>query len=135
MTKTLLLSYRGSGRILIGAEDYAYILPHPGLRSWISNYTLTFPSAGMMSDGYAVIPHGCATLVFSADASGFTSNLFGPCTKPVTVGRSANQSDFLFIVEFSARRVLRVQRYAAKGADRLRTSLRRGKPRHEPPDR
>lgn len=90
----------GMSRILIQGSDFAYLLPHPALNNWISNYTITFPSEGMMSDKYAVIPHGCATLVFSFDGTNFFSNLFGPATKPICVGGEANRFRFLFIVEF-----------------------------------
>lgn len=93
-------TYNDPYRILVKAEDFLYLLPHPALSRWISNYTITFPSAGMMSDQYAVIPHGSATLVLSWDGNCMTSNLFGPTTKPVSVGTEANLSKLLFIVEF-----------------------------------
>lgn len=80
--------------------DFMYLLPHPALRNWISNYTITFPCKGMMSDQYAVIPHGSATLVFTCDKSRISGNLFGPITRPACVGMEANLFDLLFIVEF-----------------------------------
>lgn len=89
-----------TGRVLIQQTDFIYLLPHPGLHNWISNYTITFPCAGMMSDCYAVIPHGSATLVFANDGNRTSGNLFGPITKPAYVGQQANQFKFLFIVEF-----------------------------------
>ena len=95
-----LQEYRESKRILIKADGFAYLLPHHALRSWISNYTLTFPTAGMMTEGYSIIPHGCATLVFSCNESGILGKLFGPATKPVCVGTEANRCRFLFITEF-----------------------------------
>jgi AraC-like DNA-binding protein len=54
----------------------------------------------MMSDKYAVIPHGCATLVFSFDGTRILGSLFGPATKPIRIGSGANGFQFLFIVEF-----------------------------------
>lgn len=54
----------------------------------------------MMSDQYAVLPHGSATLVFSCDNSNIESSLFGPITKPACVGATANLYGLLFIVEF-----------------------------------
>lgn len=87
-------------RVLIRDTDFAYLLPHPALNNWISNYTITFPSEGMMSDKYAVIPHGCATLVLSFDGTKILGNLFGPATKPISIGNEANRLRFLFIVEF-----------------------------------
>lgn len=77
-----------------------YLLPHRALQSWISNYTITFPVPGMMSDQYTVIPHGCATLVFGCGKDGLSVRFFGPLTKPACVGYDANLSDMLFIVEF-----------------------------------
>jgi len=53
-----------------------------------------------MSSKYAVIPHGCATLVFSFDGKEIFGNLFGPATKPACVGAEANRYQMLFIVEF-----------------------------------
>ncbi len=89
-----------NGRVLARGEGFAYILPRPALRRWISNYTVTFPCAGMMSDAYSVIPHGSATAVFSCDQSRFYGNFFGPITQTARVGDQANRYRFLFIVEF-----------------------------------
>lgn len=100
ITKDDIRAFHEADRILIKAEGFIYLLPHPSLRNWISNYTITFPSGSMMSDKYAIIPHGCATLVLSYDGSRFFSNLFGPATKPACVGTEANQFQLLFIVEF-----------------------------------
>jgi AraC-like DNA-binding protein len=86
--------------ILVCAEDFIYLLPHPGLQNKISNYTITFPNQNMMSDNYTVIPHGSATLVFSYDEKGLHGNLFGPATKPSVVGHQANCSKMLLIIEF-----------------------------------
>lgn len=87
-------------RVLARANDFIYLLPHPALRNWISNYTITFPNKNMISENYTVIPHGSATLVFLFDGKGLCSNLFGPATKPCMVGDQANQFDMLFIIEF-----------------------------------
>jgi AraC-like DNA-binding protein len=54
----------------------------------------------MMSDQYAVLPHGSATLVFTCSQNSIGSSLFGPITKPVQVGYMANTFRLLFIVEF-----------------------------------
>lgn len=77
-----------------------YLLPHPALRDWISNYTVTFPGSDMISNHYTVIPHGCATLVCSCDETGMSSRLFGPATAACSVGEQANQAEMLFIIEF-----------------------------------
>lgn len=100
IAKEDLQTFTESHRILLREKDFAYLLPHPALRGYISNYTVTFPSREIISDGYTVIPHGSATLVFSYDGSGFSSNLFGPLTKPCVVGTLANQYHMLLIIEF-----------------------------------
>lgn len=76
------------------------MLPHPVLRKWISNYTITFPVAGMMANDYTVLPHGSTTLVFSCNESRISGNLFGPITKPALVGNAANTFTTLLIIEF-----------------------------------
>ncbi|MDO5573668.1 MAG: helix-turn-helix transcriptional regulator [bacterium] len=93
-------AFRQANRILFRGSNVLYLLPHPRLRSWISNYTITFPQAEAMSEQYTVIPHGCATLVYACDTREIKSNLFGPITKPSCVGHDANSASLLFIVEF-----------------------------------
>lgn len=100
INKEDILKFNETHRVLVRAQDFIYLLPHPSLRSWISNYTITFPSNSMISDNYTVIPHGSATLVFSYDGSTLYSNLFGPSSKPCMVGSQANQFCMLFIIEF-----------------------------------
>ena len=100
ITKEDILKFSETHRVLVCAKDFIYLLPHPKLRNWISNYTITFPGKSMISDNYTVIPHGSATLVFSFDGSALYSNLFGPSSKPCMVGSHANQFDMLFIIEF-----------------------------------
>jgi len=89
-----------SYRVLNWGNDFIYLLPHPALREWISNYTITFPSKSLISDCYTVIPHGSATLVLSCDAKGLHANLFGPATKSGLVGKQANLYKLLLIIEF-----------------------------------
>lgn len=89
-----------SHRVLERGRDYIYFLPAPGLLKWISNYTLTFPGPGTISENYTVVPHGSATLVFSCDEKGIHTSLFGPVTLPCMVGEEANQADMLLIIEF-----------------------------------
>lgn len=87
-------------RVLVRSNDYVYLLPHPVLHNWISNYTITFPNKHIISDHYTVIPHGSATVVFGIDEKGGDSYLFGPSTKPCFVGNDANQHSMLLIIEF-----------------------------------
>jgi len=100
ITKDGLLNYYESNRVIIKMDGFAYLLPHHALRDWISNYTITFPTIGMMANSYSIIPHGCATLVLSCTDGGIYGNLFGPTTKPVCVGSEANLCRLLFIIEF-----------------------------------
>ena len=100
ITKDDIHAFSEIHRILVEADGFVYLLPHPELRNWISNYTISFPSECMISNKYAIIPHGCATLVFSCDYKKFFGNLFGPTTKPACVGGEANHFEMLFIVEF-----------------------------------
>ena len=100
VTKQNIPAYFAPKRVLARGEDYLYLLPHPALQPWISNYTVTFPSRSSISDAYTVIPHGSATLVLAAGAQGISASLFGPATAPCTVGAQANLSALLFIIEF-----------------------------------
>lgn len=87
-------------RILAYADKFIYLLPHHSLQNLISNYTITFPNENMFTSNYSVIPHGSATLVFSFTGIGLHGTLFGPSTKLCAVGKQANQSKVLFIIEF-----------------------------------
>lgn len=100
IAKQALKTFTKPFRTLLRADDFIYLLPHPALRHLISNYTITFPNKHIISSRYTVIPHGCATLVFSCDASHLCGNLFGPITRPCVVGGLANLYDMLLILEF-----------------------------------
>ena len=65
ITKDDLRFYREPHRVLEKGEDYMYLLPHPALRDWISNYTVTFPGSDMISNHYTVIPHGLSLIHIS----------------------------------------------------------------------
>lgn len=93
-------TFHETPRILLRENEFVYILPHPALRDRISNYTITFPSTEIISDGYTVIPHGGATLVCSYNRRELAGDLFGPMTKPCRVGGLANQNELLVIIEF-----------------------------------
>lgn len=100
LVKKDIQAFSGGRRALLRAKDYIYLPPHPALRGVISNYTVTFPNRGIISDAYTVIPHGCATLVLAQDERGLYGNLFGPMTQPCKVGGLANQYAMLLIIEF-----------------------------------
>lgn len=100
LTKESILNYPNNSRVLIRGVDFIYVQPHLELKNFISNYTITFPSKDMMSDNYAIVPHGSATLVHSCTSKNIYGTLFGPITKPTYVGKLGNNFSLLFIVEF-----------------------------------
>ena len=101
MLKKESIHFINKNRSLIVCEDnFVYLLPCIQLRNWISNFTISFPNHTIISDNYTIIPHGSVTLVFFYDATGLHSLLFGPTTKPKTVGNIANRCDVILIIEF-----------------------------------
>ncbi|HBG0707138.1 AraC family transcriptional regulator [Clostridioides difficile] len=101
MLKKESIHFINKNRSLIVCEDnFVYLLPCIQLRNWISNFTISFPNQTIISDNYTIIPHGSVTLVFFYDATGLHSLLFGPTTKPKTVGNIANRCDVILIIEF-----------------------------------
>jgi AraC-like DNA-binding protein len=93
-----LPQFKDKQRILLQANEYLYILPHPSLKMYVANYTFTFPTKWNMSEHYTIMPCGSATLVIETDTQKLNTILFGPATKPFTVGY--NPSEMLVIVEF-----------------------------------
>ncbi len=101
MLKKESIHFINKNRSLLVCEDsFVYLLPFIQLRNWISNFTISFPNQTIISDNYTIIPHGSVTLVFFYDATGLHSLLFGPTTKPKTVGNIANRCDVILIIEF-----------------------------------
>ena len=101
MLKKESIHFINKNRSLIVCEDnFVYLLPCIQLRNWISNFTISFPNQTIISDNYTIIPDGSVTLVFFYDATGLHSLLFGPTTKPKTVGNIANRCDVILIIEF-----------------------------------
>lgn len=100
ITKAAIKNYIDISRTLIKTEDYLYVLPHPLLKNYISNYTITFPGSGTISQNYTVIPNGSGTLLFSFDGNQIQNGLFGPATIINAVGESANTQQLIFIIEF-----------------------------------
>lgn len=85
---------------LLRDNNYLYIQPHPLLRPFISNYTVTFPTAQTMPDEYTIMPAASPTLVFSIDNRGILGGLRGSNTKSGIIGTHANQYIFLLLIEF-----------------------------------
>lgn len=90
--------YRGPS--LTRGESFVYIPPHPMLRPYIANYTVTCPSRGAMTDSYTILPTASATLSYSIGDSSVTGGLRGINTKAVVVGAHASQYDTLLLIEF-----------------------------------
>lgn len=85
---------------LICEENFAYFSPCEQLKPLVSNYTISFPDEGVLSDDYTIVPHGSATLVIVYDGLRIQSQLFGPSSKPYMVGKRANECKAIFIIEF-----------------------------------
>ena len=77
--------------LLMGDENFAYFSPSEQLKTLISNYTITFPNKGVISDNYTIVPHGSATLVLTYDGADLRILIFGPSSKPYFVGKNANE--------------------------------------------
>lgn len=100
MTKESIARHRGA--LLGRSENHLDLLPHPLLRPYISNYTVSFPSPVVMPDAYAIMPSASATLVMAAGPCGVEMGLRGVNTRMVAVGAYANQFPLLFLIEFHA---------------------------------
>jgi len=91
-------TFEETERILSRGDEYLYVLPHPQLKAYISNYTITFPTREIMSDNYTVLPHGSGTLVIECAPKNLIVKLWGAATKPDIVGCSP--AELLVIIEF-----------------------------------
>ncbi|HBF2061559.1 TPA: helix-turn-helix transcriptional regulator [Clostridioides difficile] len=100
MLKKESIHFINNRSLIVCEYNFVYLLPCIQLRNWISNFTISFPNQTIISDNYTIIPHGSVTLVFFYDATGLHSLLFGPTTKPKTVGNIANRCDVILIIEF-----------------------------------
>jgi len=87
-------------RVLLQVDEFICLLPHPGLREYISNYNITFPTKGLMPDGFTVMPCGCATLAIERHEGDLFVYLHGPVTKPYIVGSQASQLEMMITIEF-----------------------------------
>ena len=87
-------------RILLQADEFICLLPHPNLREYIANYNITFPTKDLMPDGFTVMPCGCSSLSIEKDNKSLFVYLHGPVTKPYILGSQANQLEMLVTIEF-----------------------------------
>ena len=92
------MAYRGAA--LHRGDSFVYIPPHPYLRPYIANYTITCPQQGNMPPDYTILPSGSATLRYSINNTGIYDSLRGINTKACMVGARALQFDLLLLIEF-----------------------------------
>jgi len=94
-------TFKETSRILLQANEFICLRPHPNLREYISNYNITFPTKNLMPAGFTAIPNGCATLSIEFDNKNLLVNLDGPITKPYIYGSRMNQLKMVVSIEFS----------------------------------
>lgn len=92
--------YGWNHRILLRANEFICLSPHPGLKEYISSYNITFPDKGLMPAGFTVMPCGCATLTIECDSKKLLIYLEGPTTKPYIVGSQTSHLEMLVTIEF-----------------------------------
>ena len=93
-------TFKEKHRVMLHVKEFICVLPHPQLRQYLSNYNITFPGKGLMSDNFTVIPCGCSTIAIEQSSGNLTADLHGPTAKPYTVGDTANQLDMMISIEF-----------------------------------
>ncbi len=94
-----IASYRGAE--LSRGDTFLYIPPHALLRPYLSNYTITFPTAQTMPDAYTILPTASSTMTIAVGASGIMSGLRGVDTKALQVGSFSNKLRLLLLIEFN----------------------------------
>ena len=95
-----MYTFREKQLILLQTQDFICLLPHQGLRAYISNYSITFPTQTLMPHGFTAMPCGCSTLTVSSDGSNLRAELDGPTTKPYILGSDAAMPKMLITIEF-----------------------------------
>ena len=87
-------------RILLLANEFICLRPHPHLREYVANYNITFPSSTLMPAGFTLVPCGCATLTVSSSSKGLSFDLEGATTKPHIVLSQEDQPEMTITIEF-----------------------------------
>ena len=100
ISKHDMYTFREKHLILLQTQDYLCLLPHPLLRTYISNYSITFPTQSLMSGGFTALPCGCSTLTISSDGKNLSADLDGPTTKPYILGSEATLPEMMITIEF-----------------------------------
>lgn len=99
LTKEALL-YRGSSLIRKSAYNL-YIFPHPILRPYISNYTISFPEPGMVRGTLTILPDASGCFVSTFDGTDIGTTCWGATTKPNQVDDSSNDCSLMVFIEFN----------------------------------
>ena len=100
VSKKDMHTYEEKHRILLQAKDFICLRPHPNLLGCISNYNITFPTRHTFSDGFTLMPSGCATLSIENDGKNLCTYLDGPTTKPYVTGSLSGQLEMIITIEF-----------------------------------
>ena len=87
-------------RILLKSPQYICLRPHPLLKHFISNYSITFPSNSLIPAGFTTIPDGCATLAISKSSCGISISLDGPIAKPQIISGQFDYPEMSIAIEF-----------------------------------
>lgn len=90
ISKKEMIVFGEKHRILLQANEFICLLPHPNLRKYILNYNITFPTKDPMPDGFTTMPSGCAIFVIEHDKKNLCTHLAGPTTRPYIVGSQTN---------------------------------------------
>lgn len=100
ISKKDISAFVGTHQILLQTNEFICLCPHPNLGAYISNYNITFPTTGLMPDGFTIMPCGCSTLTIEQDNKKIFAYLEGPTTKPSIVGNQTNQLEMFVTIEF-----------------------------------
>ena len=85
-------------RILLQGDEFIYLIPHPELRAYIADYTISFPTINFMSDRATILSYGSATLVMECTTKHISVKLFGPSIKPCFIGNTL--SEMIVTIDF-----------------------------------
>ncbi|MCL2856592.1 MAG: helix-turn-helix transcriptional regulator [Oscillospiraceae bacterium] len=100
ISKKDMHAFEDKHRILLQANEFICLRPHPSLREYISNYNITFPTKNIMPDGFTLMPSGCPSLTIASDGRNLSVDLDGPTITPYIVNSQAKQPEMLVTIEF-----------------------------------
>lgn len=99
ISKNVIETYRGP--ILLRKTAYnLYLAPHPLLRPYISNYTISFPEPGMVTGTLTIIPDASGCFVTTFNGTTIRSDLWGATSRANMISSSANNYAMMMFVEF-----------------------------------